>query len=79
MEGCDNTETAFNGFMPPNNSAITVDIFPVPKPVYHQRENPTALIIWKTIEFTVGIVGTMNGKVIAVDLQNGKEVSYMLF
>ena len=79
MDGCDNTETAFKGFMPTTSSAFTLDIFPVPKPVYHQRENPTALIIWKTIEFTVGIVGTMNGKVIAVELRNGKEVSNIPF
>ena len=78
MDGCDKTKTAFKGFMPTNSSAFTLDIFPVPKPVHHQRENPTALIIWKTIEFTVGIVGTMNGKVIAVELQNGKEVSSIL-
>ena len=79
MEGCDNTEAAFNGFMPTTSSAFTLDIFPVPQPAYHHRENPTALIIWKTIEFTVGIVGTLNGKVIAVDLQNGKEVSNVPF
>ena len=79
IEGCNNTKKAFDGFMPPYSSASTLDIFPVPKPVYHQRENPTALIIWKTIKFTVGIVGTMNGKVIAVELRNGKEVSNIPF
>ena len=44
------------------------DIYSIPKPMYHQRADPSSLIIWSTNEITVGIIGTLQGKVVAVDI-----------
>ena len=57
-----------------NTIKIPFELFAIPKPLHHRRANPTALIIWSTNDFAVGIVGTSQGKIIAVDLQNGYEV-----
>ena len=51
------------------------DIYSIPKPMYHQRADPSSLIIWSTNEITVGIIGTLQGKVVAVDVHSGKEVN----
>ena len=54
------------------------DIYPIPKPLYHQRADPTSLIIWSSTDFTVGIVGTLQGKVVGVNIHSGQEVSAFL-
>ena len=51
------------------------DIFSIPKPMSHQRADPSSLIIWSTNEITVGIIGTLQGKIVAVDVHSGKEVN----
>jgi hypothetical protein len=70
------TQTNLDNSLIHYSSNVPFEIFSIPKPLYHQRSNPTALIVWSSSEFTVGIVGTLQGKVIAVDLQNGNEVSF---
>ena len=75
----DNTQTNLDNSRIYESSNAPFEIFSIPKPLYHQRSNPTALIVWCTSELTVGIVGTLQGKVIAVDLQNGNEVSLYCF
>ena len=70
----EDTQTNVDNSLIHHSSNVPFEIFAIPKPLHHQRSNPTALIVWSTTEFTVGIVGTLQGKVIAVDIQNGNEV-----
>ena len=74
----EDTETKLDDLFHYHFPKAPFEIFPIPRPLYYQRANPTALVIWSTSEFTVGIIGTLQRKVIAVDLQNGKEVRLSL-
>ena len=56
---------------------IPFEVFAIPKPLIYRRAHPTALIIWSSNEFTVAVVGTSQGNMVAVDLKSGNEVSFL--
>ena len=77
-EETEDTHKNGNAYFHVPSSDVALEIFAIPRPMNHQRSNPTALIIWNTDELTAAIVGTLHGKVIAVDPHNGKEVSQVV-
>ena len=76
FEGTSTNNGCYSQLSSENIAKIPDEIFAIPTPLHHRRSNPTALIFWTTSELNLAIVGTRSGQIVAVDLYNGKEVSY---